>query len=173
MRIKDRVGIIATDTLYGLVDSAFSKKALAKIRRLKNRSNAKPFIILIGSIQDLKRFGISVDFNLRKKLKRFWPGRYSVIFPCPYRDFFYLHRGTKTLAFRLPTKKSLQAFLRKTGPLVAPSANKEGCSPAKNIQEARHIFGDAIDFYKGRGDLTGKPSKIIKIEGNTIVYIRK
>lgn len=171
--IGDRVGIIATDTLYGLVGSAFSKKAVAKIRRLKNRSDTKPFIILISSVRQLKLFGITVDSDLRKKLKKFWPGRYSIIFPCPHRDFFYLHRGTKSLAFRLPAKKSLRVFLRKTGPLVALSANKEGRSPAQNIHEAQHIFGDAIDFYRGRGDLTGEPSKIIKIEGNAIIYIRK
>ncbi|MDP3762639.1 MAG: hypothetical protein Q8Q97_01010, partial [bacterium] len=39
------------------------------------------------------------------------------------------HRGAKTLAFRLSEKASLLKLLKKTGPLVAPSANPEGFPP--------------------------------------------
>ena len=99
------IGIMPTDTLYGLVGSAFSKKAVARIFKIKKRNPKKPLIVLIGSTADLRRFCIRIDKKTGNILSRFWPGNVSVILSCPHRRFAYLHRGTKTLAFRLPGKK--------------------------------------------------------------------
>ena len=54
------IGVLATDTIYGLVGSALSKKAVAKIYKLRQRNTKKPMIILIGAIKDLFLFGINV-----------------------------------------------------------------------------------------------------------------
>jgi L-threonylcarbamoyladenylate synthase len=96
-------------------------------------------------------------------LKKVWPGKVSVILPCINNEFKYLHRGSKSLAFRLPNKKSLIEILKKTGPLVAPSANPQGLEPAKNIKEAKDYFNNKVDFYMAGGTLKSKPSTILKI----------
>lgn len=167
------VGVLPTDTIYGIVGSALKIKIVERIYRLRKRNPRKPMIILIGSITDLRRFGVNVDSKTNKILKRFWPGKVSIILPCPSKKFAYLHRGAKTLAFRLPAKKSLRALLRKTGPLVAPSANPEGKPPAKTIREARRYFGDKVDFYIEGGRLTRKSSKLIKmVDGKSIILRR-
>src|SRR5204863_149383 len=67
--------------------------------------------------------------------------------------FEYLHRGTNTLALRLPKDESLQNLLKKTGPLIAPSANVEGLPPAKNITDAKKYFGDGVDLYIDGGEI--------------------
>ena len=54
------VGVLPTDTLYGLVGSALSKKAVARIYKLRRRNPQKPFIILISSLADLKLFNIKL-----------------------------------------------------------------------------------------------------------------
>jgi L-threonylcarbamoyladenylate synthase len=171
--IKEEVGITPTDTLYGLVGRAFSEIAVKKIYKLKKRSPKKPFIILIASLKDLDLFGISADNNLKKILKSFWPGKVSVILPCEKAKLSYLHLGTKTLAFRMPDKKDLLELIRKTGPLVAPSANPEGKHPALTIKEAKKYFGDNIDFYKDGGKLDSLPSTLIKIENGKVILLRK
>ncbi len=130
-------------------------------------------IIIIGSIMDLRKFGVKIDSKTKQILKKYWPGKVSVILPCPSKKFAYLHRGSKTLAFRLPAKKSLCALLRKTGPLVAPSANIEGKPPAKTISEAKKYFGKKIDFYVDAGRQSPRPSKIIKLEKDRVNFIRK
>ena len=170
---KEGIGVLPTDTIYGIVGSALRLRTVERIYKLRKRNRKKPMIILIGSIADLKRFEVKVDTKIKKILKRFWPGKVSIILPCPSKRFAYLHRGTKTLAFRLPVKKSLCALLHKTGPLVAPSANIESKPPAKTISEAKKYFGEKVDFYVDAGYLFPRPSKIIKLEKGGINFIRK
>lgn len=157
------VGIIPTDTLYGLVGSAFSKDAVEQIYKIKNRDTKKALIILISSPKDLEKFGINLKEDQAKFLKKIWPGKVSVILPCKNKEFKYLHRGTNSLAFRFPAKKSLIEILKKTGPLVAPSANPEGLKPSENIKEAKKYFGDKLDFYLAGGSLKSESSTLIEI----------
>ncbi len=131
------IGVMPTDTIYGLLGSALDKKTVERIYQVRGRRPDKPLIILIGSLEDLKLFGIKPKDKTLEILKKYWPGQLSVVLPCAGKKFKYLHRGTKTLAFRWPKNKWLQNLLKKTGPLVAPSANPEGRTPAINIIEAK------------------------------------
>ncbi len=167
-----RIAVIPTDTIYGIVGSALRPETVEKIYRLRKRNRTKPMIILIGELKQLSLFGIKLDLETKKKLDCFWPGKTSIILPCPSAKFRYLHRGKRTLAFRLPALKSLSKFLQKTGPLVAPSANIEGMPPAQNIDEAKKYFGDKVDFYVDQGRRQGKPSALIDLSGKTIKVLR-
>lgn len=158
---ENGVGVLPTDTLYGIVGSALSKKAVARIYRLRKRNSGKPMIVLIGSISDLKTFGVKINEATLKNLQEIWPGKVSVILHCPNKKFEYLHRGTGAVAFRVPAMPSLRRLLKKTGPLVAPSANLEGLPPAQNILEAKKYFGDSVDFYYGRKKSDILPSTIL------------
>lgn len=170
---RDGVGVLATDTLYGLVGCALSKKAVERIYRLRKRNPKKPLIILISSLRDLARFGVNVDAQAKRLLSVVWPGKVSVILPCPVKKFAYLHRGTKTLAFRMPKKASLRRILKKTGPLVAPSANIEGMPSATTIIEAKRYFGKRVDFYISSGKRTSAPSTLVAIENGSVVVKRQ
>lgn len=158
------IGVIPTDTVYGLVGSASSKKAVRRIYGVRKRQKNKPLIILVGSLGDLKKFGTKVSGKHLKILEALWPGPVSVILPVKNRKFSYLHRGTNAIAFRLPADKRLRNLLKKTGPLVAPSANLAGQPPAKTIAEARRYFGARVDFYIGGGKCAGIPSTLVEIK---------
>lgn len=170
---KGAVGVLPTDTLYGIVGRAESKKVVERIYNLKERNSQKPFIILIGSLLDLQKFGIKPDEKTQKFLQQIWPGKVSVILPCQSKKLAYLHRGKKSLAFRLPAKKNLIKLLQKTGPLVAPSANPEGQKPAETIEEAEKYFKQSVDFYVAGGKLKGAPSTIVEIKNGKISLIRE
>lgn len=173
---KGGIGVLATDTIYGLVGSALNKKAVERVYKTRKRSPNKPCIILISSLKDLEKFDIKLDAQTTKVLTKLWGVRSptSNILPLPsttlgvnpQSKFKYLHRGTNTLAFRLlkntKRNKDLINILQKTGPLVAPSANLEGEAPATTIKQAKAYFGDSVDFYVA-GRTSKKPSKIIKI----------
>jgi|SRR3989344_3665657 len=167
------VGVIPTDTLYGLVACAQNRKAVEKVYVLKKRDPKKPCIILINSIEDVGLFGVTLTRELLKTLYKFWPGKVSIELLCSDDRFEYLHRGKKSLAFRLPNKKDLLDMLAKTGPLVAPSANKEGEYPAQNIFQAKKYFGDNVDFYEDGGLLKSLPSTLIKIEKGKVKILHK
>ena len=158
------VGILPTDTIYGLAGAALSKLAVERIYRLRKRNLKKPMIILIAGQDDLRLFKIKIDREAKKLLNKFWPGKTSIILPCPNRNFFYLHRGTQKLAFRVPATNWLRNLLKKTGPLIAPSANLEGRPPARTIKEAKKYFGQKIDFYFDKGIIKRKPSIILEVK---------
>ena len=167
------VGVMPTDTLYGLLGLATNKTTVERIYKIRKRRPDKPFIILISSLTDLKLFNIKIDSATQDILKKVWPGQVSVVLPCLSAKWLYLHRGTKSLAFRLPNKKSLQEILAKTGPLVAPSVNPEGLPPAKNIAAAKEYFDDQVDFYYGRGILDAPPSTLIKLNHGQLKILRQ
>lgn len=170
---RDGVGVLPTDTIYGLVGSAFSEKAVKKIYQIKKRNPKSPFIVLISSIEDLRRFEIELDENSKRFLLRNWPGKTSIILDCPNKKFAYLHRGTQSLAFRFPKKKSLIDLIKKTGPLVAPSANPEIEKPAENITQAKKYFANKVDFYVQGRMIDNLPSTLVKIEKGEIVVLRE
>jgi L-threonylcarbamoyladenylate synthase len=167
------IGVMPTDTLFGLLGLALNKKAVERIYKVRQRRPDKPLIILIGSINNLKLFGIKLNSEETKLISKNWPGAVSIVLSCKNIKLKYLHRGTNSLAFRLPGKKSIREFLKQTGPLVAPSANPEGEKPADNLPEAAGYFGNQVDFYYGRGDLTGQPSTLVKLENNELVVLRQ
>lgn len=156
------IGVMPTDTIYGIVGQALSQDAVEKIYTVKQRTPSKPFIILISNPSDLALFDIHITPSIQASLDLYWPGPVSIILECHNPKFGYLHRGTESLAFRLPNVPELIEFIKQTGPLVAPSANPEGLPPSKDIVEAKAYFGNSVDFYL-EGPVNTKASKIIRI----------
>ncbi len=172
------VGILPTDTIYGIVGSALNKKTVERIYKLRRRNPRKPMIVLIASLADPKKFGVKIGAKERKILNRVWPNKVSVILKIgnsklKIKKFKYLHRGTKTLAFRLPKPYWLRRLLVNVGPLVAPSANWEGEKPARTVREARRYFGDKVDFYIDTGRCVSEPSTLVAINDGHLKILRK
>jgi L-threonylcarbamoyladenylate synthase len=167
------IGVLPTDTIYGLVGSALKKETLERIYKVRKREKTKPFIILISDVEDLKIFGIKLKPFQKNLIKKFWPGPYSLIFDCKSKKFEYLHRGGKSLAFRVPKPEWLRKILKEVGPLVAPSANLAGMPYAKTTKEAKKYFRNKIDFYFDAGKINKKPSALIDIRKKEIKILRK
>ncbi|MDO8564900.1 MAG: L-threonylcarbamoyladenylate synthase [bacterium] len=155
------LAVIPTDTILGVVAQARDKKAVARLYRLRQRMPKKPCIILIRDSAQLGSFGVHPTERERRFLKSVWPGKVSIVFPAE-KKWAYLHRGTHTLAFRVPRSALLCALLKKTGPLLAPSANPEGLPPAKTAPQARAYFGNKVDGYSGRS-ASQEPSTIVSL----------
>lgn len=179
---KNGVVVMPTDTLYGIVGRAESPVAVERIYKIRKRDKNKPCIILIGDIKELKKFSIILSQEQKNKLKEYWsldsvknkPRATSVVLDCSDEKFAYLHRGTKTLAFRLPYPRALRDLLRKTGPLIAPSANTEKFPASENITDAKKYFGDAVDLYVDGGSLISKASRIVKLnKDGSVAVIRE
>jgi L-threonylcarbamoyladenylate synthase len=173
------VGILPTDTIYGIVGSALMPATVARIYRLRRRNPEKPMIVLVASASDAEQFGIVVDTAEKNIIARVWPGKVSIILPISpgrkseLKKFSYLHRKTEALAFRVPKPLWLRRLLEKTGPLVAPSANFEGEPPALTIRAAKKYFRHDVDFYADEGRLVSKPSTLIAIEKGKMMVLRE
>jgi L-threonylcarbamoyladenylate synthase len=166
------IGVIPTDTIYGICGSAKIKKTVEKIYKLRKRDPKKPSIILIPSLSDLKIFGIKLKKWQKEFLNSILPAKISFILPCPSKKFEFLHRGKKTLAFRIPSSKEILKVLKISGPLIAPSANIEGEEPATKISEAKKYFKDKV-FYWDKGKIKGLPSTLVDLTKKEIKILRR
>ncbi|MGB8816042.1 MAG: L-threonylcarbamoyladenylate synthase [Minisyncoccia bacterium] len=167
------IGVILTDTIFGIVGLADSPVAVKRISEIKKRDADKGYIILISSFEDLKDFGVEVSERAKIFLKKFWPGPVSVIFSVKKENFLHLIKPNNTLAFRMPNNTILLNLLNEIGPMVAPSANPQGFPPAKNVSEAKKYFGDEVDFYEDKICNNDLSSTVIKIVGDEIEIIRE
>ncbi len=169
---KGSVGVIPTDTIYGISASALIKEAVEKVYQLKKRTPEKPIIILIDSEKWLNYFKIKITKKEKEFLGKVWPGEVSVVFDCFEDRFDYLHRGRNSLAFRIPAKKDLRFFLNLSGPVISSSANIEGCSPAKTIDEAKAYFKNKV-FYLDGGKLEANSSTLVEIKEDKFRILRE
>lgn len=153
------VGVLPTDTVYGLVARALDRQATERLYRLKRREH-KPGTIIAASTQQLIALGIQPRYLTIAK--QWWPNAVSVVMPA--EGLSYLHQGLDSLAVRIPKDKALQKLLLKTGPLVSSSANAPGAPVAVTLQTAWDYFKDTVDFYVDGGDYSNRqPSTVIKL----------
>lgn len=163
------VGVLKTDTLYGVVASILYEDAVERVYSLRKRDLHKPCIILIADISQLSdvKDGALLQFMDAK-----WPGPVSIVVPAPDVPR-YLKREEDSIALRIPADTELRELLAQTGPLIAPSANVQGEKPAKNIAEARAYFGEKVDFYVDSGDVENiTPSQLWTCEQGDMKRLR-
>lgn len=169
LQVAGTVGVIPTDTVYGIVARAADEAAVTRLYAVKMREN-KPGPLVAASINQLVELGIPRRYL--KAVEQFWPGAVSVVIPCG-DDLHYLHQGVGSLAVRIPDNEPLLALLRETGPLLASSANQPGQPPANTMEEAKAYFGDEVDLYVDGGDLSSnKPSTVLRVVDDTIEVLR-
>lgn len=164
------VGILPTDTVYGLVCQATNQTSVARLYKLKSRDH-KPGTVIAADLQQL------VDLGLKRRyltaVNQYWPNALSIVIPCS-QELEYLHLGMNGLAVRIPADKIIHEFLLKVGPLLTSSANLPGENVSPTINAAMDYFGQNVDFYVDGGDLSHlPPSTIIRIIDDAMVVLRQ
>ncbi len=168
--INGKIGVIPTDTVYGLVALATDIQATTRLYGLKNREH-KPGTIIAANVEQLENLGLSKESL--KTAQAFWPGPVSIILNAG-PDLEYLHQATGSIAARVVANKELRNFLETTGPLITSSANQPGQPVSNSIEQAKKYFDDKVDFYVDGGIISDvPPSTIIKIDGDKIDVIRE
>ena len=164
------IGVLPTDTIYGLVAKADDKQAVARLYDLKKREK-KPGTVIAANIAQLEKLGIKHRYL--KAVEHFWPNPISVLIPYG-AELDYLKLGLDSIAVRIPKDKELLNMLSKTGPLLTSSANHPSEKPANTIMEAELYFANNVDFYVDGGDLSKRqPSTIIRIIDDAIEVVRE
>lgn len=164
-----KVGVMPTDTVYGLVARAEDIDATTLLYKLKHREH-KPGTLIAANVTQLLSLGVAKqDIG---KVDRWWPGALSAVLVIHGRD--YLHQGLGDLAMRVVADATVRDVLEQTGPLITSSANQPHKPGATTLVEAIEYFGDAVDFYVDGGDLSGKaPSTIVRPIGEGIEILRQ
>ena len=169
MILDGAIGVIPTDTVYGLVAKASRKSAIDRLYRTKPR-HLQPGTTIGADIEDFRELGFP-EKELRHCLK-YWPNPISVVLDADHVEP-YLKKRRESLPVRIPKARKLTKLLSKTGALMTTSANAPGQPTATNITDAMKYFGDSVDFYVDTGDLGERPpSTIIGIDSSKITVYR-
>lgn len=164
------VGVLPTDTIYGIVALATHEAAVPRLYKIKHRDH-KPGTIVASNIDQLVELGIPRRYLTA--VGQYWPGPVSVVVPCD-ASLDYLHLGKFSLACRIPDSPELQKLLEKTGPLLTSSANHPGDPPAHTVKAAEAYFKDEVDFYVDGGNYANhQPSTIIRVVDDAVEVLRQ
>ncbi|MFC2601874.1 MAG: L-threonylcarbamoyladenylate synthase [Candidatus Saccharimonas sp.] len=162
------IGVLPTDTVYGLVARAADPVAIQKMYDIKKRAD-QPGTLIASSINDLVKLGL--DSSQLSLAAKFWPGQISVVTNAD-NVAVYLKQTRDSLAVRIPDDPSLSRLLAQTGPLMTTSANVPGQPTSSTIAEAKAYFGDKVDFYVDGGTITNnQPSTIIGLNEHADVVV--
>jgi L-threonylcarbamoyladenylate synthase len=152
-----KVGVVPTDTIYGVSASAASPEAVDKLYRLKNREQ-KPGTVIAANVGQLRELGVAGEYL--DAVAHLWPNPLSIELPVP-KALDYLGQNTGHCAFRVVADPEVRQLLEQTGPLLTSSANHPGKPAANNVAEALAYFSDRVDFYVDGGERTGRPPSTV------------
>lgn len=170
---KGGVAVVPSDTLYGVMAKADSPEAFARIYDVKGRDRTKRCVVLLADPAQVDDLGLHVPLWAQIMLERAWPGPLSVELKATSVTPQHLLCGFDAMAVRVPDDDDLRCLIRKTGPLVAPSANPEGMPPATTIYWAKEYFGDNVDYYFDGGCRSGDASTYVSIGEESYSVIRE
>jgi L-threonylcarbamoyladenylate synthase len=173
---KGAIGVLPTDTLYGIICSALSRDSVLELYRIRSRDLDKPVIILIDSLDRVLDFGIDLSSQNRSFLESVVPASFTFLLKHNQDSRFeYLYGKSQYLSFRIPDNLELRDLLSKVGPIVAPSCNPQDLEPAKNIQQALKYFenNSKVEFYVDAGVLDNPASTIGIVENGQVEIIRQ
>jgi tRNA threonylcarbamoyl adenosine modification protein (Sua5/YciO/YrdC/YwlC family) len=165
------VGVLPTDTIYGIVAAAQDKAAVERLYKIKHREG-KPGTLVAANVAQLEALGI--ERRYLDAVAHLWPNPISIVVPAG-ESLAYLHQGKDSLAVRIPRDEQLQALLIQTGPLLTSSANHPGEPAADTFADAEAYFGSEVDFYVDGGDVSGRsPSTVALLsQDGSLVVLRQ
>lgn len=164
---KGKIVIIPTDTVYGfsgIVLPGKQEDTDSKIKAIKGRSEKKPFIQLLASPDDLKKY---TDDKIPSKLLSYWPGPLTII--------VNNKKTASTTAFRCPGDAWLRSILKELDcPIYSTSVNRSGFPILDTEEEIIKEFEKDVDLIVKDGDKKNAlPSTIVSIADGQVKVLRQ
>jgi L-threonylcarbamoyladenylate synthase len=173
-----------TEGVYGLGCDPDNQHALKKLLQVKQRSNAKGFILIASTVDQLEKY---IDFSdvsieILDKIKQSWPGfvtwlvsvnrnNINKINKILYGSSFDNNNISPILAVRVTNHPVVTALCNKFGgAIVSTSANISGQNAILDRDILNKQFGNKISGIVS-GELGGynKPSMIIDSRNGNII----
>ena len=168
------IAVIPTDTVYGIVGDVTNENTINKIYSLKQREKNKPLLILVSSLEMLSKYVEDISSLELEIINNFWPGPLTIIFNNKKNLSDTLTAGKKEIAIRMPDDKALLDLINKLGkPIIATSANIAHQKTITSVDLLENSIKDNISYIYDAGYLEDKPSTIIKIENDNVIFIRE
>jgi protein-tyrosine phosphatase len=185
--VIDAGGLVAfpTETVYGIA-CRVSNDSLARLNQLKGRPTDKYYTLHIANASDVLRYVPTMGLRAKKLIKNAWHGPLTIVFELgdgdivqqkaklPREVFDNLYRDG-SIGIRCPDNVIASMLLSQTtSPVVAPSANLSGQSPAVEAKQVIEQFSGQLDMVLDAGPCKyAKNSTVAKISKTGIEVLRK
>lgn len=173
----NKIGILPTDTCYGMMGKAIDAGVVLKIYKIKGRASKKPLSCIFGDLKMIKKFAYVSKFE-EKLIRRFLPGPLTIVLKKKNVLSNVLTARKKFIGVRIPKNKIISAIMERINfPITATSANLSGKKEAYTLAEILRQFKNQKikpDFVVDVGRLKKiKPSTVVKLERDEIRVLRQ
>ena len=166
--------IIPTDTVYGISADMTNENAIKKVYKAKNRDKSKPLILLVNSVDMLRKYTEKLSVLEEEIIKKYLPGKLTLLLHKNNKVSDEITSGSNLVGIRIPDNKELIKIIDKIGnPIISTSANISGKTTITNPKEIEKEMLKHISYVEDAGTINNEPSSIIKIENEKIIVIRK
>ena len=168
-------GLIAipTDTVFGLACIYDDKRAIEKIKRLKQRDEAKPLPMMCSDLAMVKSVA-ETDARIERVISRLTPGPLTMVMQKKDTVMGYVTNGLATIGIRIPNDKdilSLIDYLDK--PLLVTSCNISNEPSIRYYKDVIDIFFDKIDLIVRKDALSQVASTIVDLTSDELKILRE
>jgi len=184
--LVDDGGLVAfpTETVYGIA-CRVKTDSLARLNNIKGRDPTKYYTLHIGQKNDVKKYVPTIGLRAEKLIRNAWPGPLTIVFELDHRDidkqkknlkrkFFKNLYKNNSIGIRCPDNRiATMLLLAANNPVVAPSANIAGQSPAVDAEEVLAQLSGQIELLLDAGPCKYKNSStVVKIGKMGIEILR-
>ncbi|MGB9749275.1 MAG: L-threonylcarbamoyladenylate synthase [Caldisericia bacterium] len=170
---NDGIGIIPTDTIYGLCTNGLDINLIKKIYKIKKRDFNKPLTLFVKNKDEIEKYAY-VDEISKKLIEKFIPGEITIVLKkkenCPNVSL----KKFDSIGFRIPNNKFIIELLNKISfPLATTSANISGKETPQDLNGLKKIFYGVVDFIVDGGWLGNIPSTVIQVIDGKVNILRE
>ena len=170
-------GVVAFPTrcLYGLGADPFNPQAVDRIFKIKQRPAAKPILLLIDDPARLAPLVSRITASAADIMKRFWPGRVTLVFEASDRVPDDLMAGTGKIGIRLAGHPVAAELARAVAaPITGTSANLSGQPGCHRIEDLPPAVIEQLDLILDAGPLQGgHGSTVVDVTGHIPRVLRE
>jgi L-threonylcarbamoyladenylate synthase len=165
--------VYPTETVYGIGADIFNEVAVKNVFKAKNRPFDMALSVAVSSKQMMEKIAI-LDENADKLIKAFLPGPLTLIIEKKPEVPDLVTSLSRKVGIRIPDHPVAMELIKRTGPIIATSANVHSHPDATDIDSAVKDLGMAISMYIDSGPSKLKrPSTIIWIMDGEVEVVRQ
>ncbi|MCH8314016.1 MAG: threonylcarbamoyl-AMP synthase [Nitrospinae bacterium] len=176
-RILNLGGVMAfpTDTFYGLGATAFNRKAVSRIFKIKQRPKDKPLLTLVASAYQVNSMALEITPTAEILIEKLWPGPLTILFSAHPHLPSQLTANTGKIGVRQPGNEMVRKLLSGIGfPITATSANISGTENVTTAREVEETLGSQIDLIVDGGAAPGgKESTVLDVTLSPSLLVRE
>ena len=168
------LAVLPTDTVYGLVCTAFRQQPAVDLYRLKGRNEIQPTAFLASSVDVLLECIPELRGRPAMIARALLPGPFTLVLPNPAGRFSWLSESRpETIGVRVPALAGPTAeIVHRLGAVIATSANLPGGPDPRRLDEVPAQILAGVAAALDGGELPGTPSTVIDITGSEPVVLR-